>query len=67
MILRRIGWAIVVCWFVVTATFAMLVAIPTDPARAMLGPHATAETLAQVREHYLPRPRARGTLRLLHR
>jgi peptide/nickel transport system permease protein len=49
-ILRRIGWAIIVVWFVVTATFAMLVAIPTDPARVMLGPHASDEALEKVHE-----------------
>jgi peptide/nickel transport system permease protein len=52
MIARRIAWAIVVAWFVVTATFAMIVAIPADPATALLGPHATPETVERVREHY---------------
>lgn len=50
--LRRIGWAIVVAWFAVTATFAMVVAIPADPATALLGPHATPEAVARVRAHY---------------
>ncbi|HEY4057999.1 MAG TPA: ABC transporter permease [Kofleriaceae bacterium] len=50
--LRRIGWALIVAWFAITATFAMVVAIPADPAKALLGPHATEETLARVREHY---------------
>lgn len=52
MIVRRIGWAIVVVWFVLTATFAMTTAIPADPARTMLGPHATEDALARVRAHY---------------
>ena len=52
IVVRRIGWAIVVVWFVLTATFAMTTAIPADPARTMLGPHATAESLARVRAHY---------------
>jgi peptide/nickel transport system permease protein len=52
MIARRIAWAVVVAWFVVTATFAMTVAIPADPAQALLGPHATPETLERVRAHY---------------
>jgi len=51
-ILRRIGWMLVVVWFVVTATFLVVTAIPADPAKALLGPHATAETLARVRVHY---------------
>jgi len=52
IVVRRIGWAIVVVWFVLTATFAMTTAIPADPAQTMLGPHATAESLARVRAHY---------------
>jgi peptide/nickel transport system permease protein len=52
LVLRRIGWAIVVGWFVVTATFAMTTAIPADPMKAMLGPHATPENIARAREHY---------------
>jgi len=51
-IVRRIGWTLVVVWFVVTLTFLVTTAIPADPARALLGPHATAETLDRVRAHY---------------
>lgn len=50
--LRRLAWTIVVAWFVVTATFAMLVAIPAEPARALLGPHASAEAIEKVRKDY---------------
>jgi peptide/nickel transport system permease protein len=50
--LRRIGWMIVVVWFVVTATFLATALIPADPAKALLGPHATAESIARVRAHY---------------
>ena len=50
--LRRIGWMIVVVWFVVTATFLVTTLIPADPAKALLGPHATAESIARVRAHY---------------
>ncbi len=52
IVLRRLGWTLVVVWFVVTAAFAMVTLIPADPAKAMLGPHATAETLERVRAHY---------------
>jgi len=52
MILRRLGWTVVVLWFVVTATFAMVVAVPADPMQAMLGPHATPETIQRARAHY---------------
>jgi peptide/nickel transport system permease protein len=51
-IVRRIGWMIAVVWFVVTATFLVTVAIPADPAKTLLGPHATAEALDRVRTHY---------------
>lgn len=50
--IRRIGWSIIVVWFVVTTTFAMTAAIPADPIKALLGPHATPETIARVRAHY---------------
>jgi peptide/nickel transport system permease protein len=39
-------------WFVVTATFAMTTAIPADPAKALLGPHATPEAVVRVRAYY---------------
>ena len=51
-ILRRLGWSILVVWFVVTATFAMTTAIPADPAMAILGPHATPEAIDRVKAHY---------------
>ena len=51
-IVRRAGWTVVVVWFAVTATFLVTIAIPADPARALVGPHATAEALDRVRAHY---------------
>jgi len=48
----RLVWSLVTIWFVVSVTFAMVTAIPADPARALVGPHATAETLARVRARY---------------
>ncbi|MEO7735303.1 MAG: ABC transporter permease, partial [Kofleriaceae bacterium] len=50
--LRRVGWMIVVVWFVITATFLVTALIPADPAKALLGPHATTESIARVRAHY---------------
>jgi peptide/nickel transport system permease protein len=50
--LRRIAWAVLVAWFVVTATFAMTTVIPADPAKALLGPHATPEAIERVRAYY---------------
>jgi peptide/nickel transport system permease protein len=52
LVLRRLGWSVVVIWFVITMTFVMVAAIPADPRKAMLGPHATAETLARANEVY---------------
>ncbi len=49
---KRLGWSLLVIWFVVTATFLMVVAIPADPAKTILGPRASAEALARVNEHY---------------
>ena len=50
--LRRLGWAIVVAWFVATLAFVVSVALPADPLRAMLGPHAGPESIARARAHY---------------
>jgi len=52
MMWRRIAWTALVVWFVVTATFAMVTAIPTDPVKALLGPHATPEAIERVRTYY---------------
>ena len=52
MIVRRLGWTVLVVWFVVTATFAMTLAIPADPVKALLGPHATPEAVERVRAYY---------------
>jgi len=51
-VLRRLAWTVAVVWFVVTATFVLLAAIPADPLDAMLGPHANADTRAAAAEHY---------------
>jgi peptide/nickel transport system permease protein len=51
-IVRRLGWTLVVAWFVVTATFVVTAAIPADPVKALLGPHADPDTIARVRTHY---------------
>ena len=50
--LRRLGWAIVVAWFVATATFVMAFALPADPVKTILGPHATPEASERARAHY---------------
>jgi len=51
-IARRAGWTVMVVWFAATTTFLVTVAIPADPARALVGPHGTAEALERVRAHY---------------
>ena len=50
--LRRLAWSIVVVWFVVSAAFAMLMWLPADPARTLVGPHGDAETMARAKEAY---------------
>jgi peptide/nickel transport system permease protein len=49
---RRIGWAVLVAWFVVTVTFALATVLPADPAKTLLGPHATPAAIERVRAFY---------------
>jgi peptide/nickel transport system permease protein len=56
-LLRRLGWSLLVLWFVLSGTFALAYAIPADPARAAVGPHASTDTIARVRQQMcLDRP-----------
>jgi len=48
-LIRRLAWAVVVLWFVVSATFAIAYLLPADPAAAAVGPHADAATVERVR------------------
>lgn len=48
MIARRVAWAVLVVWFVVTATFLLVAALPTDPRLALLGPNAPAAAYERV-------------------
>jgi peptide/nickel transport system permease protein len=52
LIVRRLGWSVLVVWFVVTATFAMTAVIPVDPTSAWLGPHAPPELRERARAYY---------------
>jgi peptide/nickel transport system permease protein len=47
--MRRLLSSLLVLWLVVTAAFATSFAIPADPARALVGPHADAATVERVR------------------
>ena len=49
---RRLAWTVAVVWFVATITFVLTDAIPADPAKAMLGAHATPELVTRVRAAY---------------
>ncbi|MEM9490295.1 MAG: ABC transporter permease [Myxococcota bacterium] len=51
-VLRRLLWAVVTVWFAVSAVFAMLMWIPADPARTLVGPRADVETVARARAAY---------------
>lgn len=56
-LLRRLGWCLAMVWFALTVTFAVLHLAPGDPARALVGPHASEETLAHARAlHGLDQP-----------
>jgi peptide/nickel transport system permease protein len=46
---KRLAWSGALVLFVVTVAFAILHLAPGDPARALVGPHATEETLAHAR------------------
>lgn len=46
---RRLGALAVVIWVVEVATFLMVRVMPGDPARNVLGPHATPEAVAGLR------------------
>lgn len=46
---KRLAWCAALVLFVVTVAFAILHLAPGDPARALVGPHATEETLAHAR------------------
>lgn len=50
--LGRLGWTLLVVWFVVSVTFVMILALPAEPGRTLLGPHATPEAIERVRAHY---------------
>ena len=49
-IARRMVWTGVILALVATATFAMTVLLPSDPARLIAGPHADAQTVAEIRQ-----------------
>ncbi len=49
---RRLLAALVTVWIVATAGFLLVEIIPGDPARALAGPSASAESIARVREAY---------------
>lgn len=49
-LLRRLTWAVVVLGAVGVITFALIHLVPADPARAIVGVHASAETVASIRK-----------------
>jgi peptide/nickel transport system permease protein len=49
-LVTRLGWSVLVLWFVVSATFAITFAIPAEPARTLVGPHGNPETIARVKK-----------------
>ncbi len=49
-LLRRLAWAALVVWTVVTATFFVNNLLPTDPARMVAGPQARPADVARIRQ-----------------
>lgn len=49
-VVRRILSMIVVIYFIFTITFVLAYLVPANPARAVAGPRASQETIAQIRE-----------------
>jgi peptide/nickel transport system permease protein len=47
-LIRRLVWALVVLLAVGVITFLLVYALPTDPARAIAGPHANAASVAAI-------------------
>ena len=47
-LIRRLVWGVVVILAVGVITFLLVYALPTDPARALAGPHANAESVASI-------------------
>ena len=48
-VVRRLLWMVVVLFFVSLLTFLLAYAVPSDPAKAVAGTHATPEVLARIR------------------
>jgi ABC-type dipeptide/oligopeptide/nickel transport system permease component len=49
---RRIGWALIVLWVVVTLSFAVTVLSPVDPVRSYVGLRATREEYERARREF---------------
>ena len=48
-LVRRVGWALLTLWLVVSGTFALAYLLPSDPARMVAGPHASEEVVERIR------------------
>jgi peptide/nickel transport system permease protein len=51
MLLRRLGYGVLVVWFVVTAVFLTYFVAPRDVARTIAGKQASEETVAMIRRN----------------
>src|SRR5438445_7061357 len=49
-LVKRLGSLLLVVWVVEIATFLMVRVMPGDPARQVLGPHASAQAVASLRD-----------------
>ena len=50
VVLRRVGWGLVVLLGVSLITFTLAFVVPSDPARTVAGPKADPQTLARIRK-----------------
>jgi peptide/nickel transport system permease protein len=48
-LLRRLAWAALTLFLVVSLSFGLAYLLPTDPARLVAGPHASPEVIARIR------------------
>ncbi|RME28145.1 MAG: ABC transporter permease [Deltaproteobacteria bacterium] len=56
-LVRRLGWALLTLWLVLSGSFLLAYVVPADPARQMAGPHASPEVIERIEaEHHLDEP-----------
>jgi peptide/nickel transport system permease protein len=49
---RRLAWAAIAIWVIVSATFLLIYIVPSDPVSAVIGGRASGDVLKQVQHQY---------------